>query len=474
MARFAIALDLHRSPSLQQFYTYHWSPVGNLGLDILVRILAPLIGVEPATKCVVLAIPPLTAAAFLWIAHEVHGRIPPTAYFALPFAYGQPFLYGFANFALSAALAFLAFALWLRLGRLQRLKLRAILFVPISLMVFFAHAYGWGMLGLMCTSAEVVVQHRRVGRWDRALFNAFVEVLSLAPPLLVMIAWRANASGAWAWAWFQWLAKLLWVESALRDRWQWLDFASVAIAVLVIFLGGRQWKFAPALLVPGVAFGAIFLLLPETLFQSTFADMRLVPYTFALLLLGLRVAPASARNASLVAALALAFVLMRLTANTISLSEASEDQQSKSLAIARLPVGARVATFVGIACEGRWALARNIHLGSLVAIRRHGFSNDQWLNGASGLGLKYRAAGYFAADPSQIVIPSGCNDGLHRTIDQALSGFPRSAFDYVWLIDAPAFEPKFARGLSLVWQGAGTKLYRIVQSDQIPRVQSHR
>ena len=50
--------------------------------------------------------------------------MPPTAFFALPFIYGYPFLFGFVNFALSVALAFLAFGLWLRLGRLERTTLR--------------------------------------------------------------------------------------------------------------------------------------------------------------------------------------------------------------------------------------------------------------------------------------------------------------------------------------------------------------
>src|SRR5678809_610340 len=88
-------------------------------------------------ELVVLAIPPLTAAGFMWVAREVHGRIPPTAFLALPFIYGFPFLFGFVNFALSVAFAFLAFGLWLRLGRLERTRLRSWLFVPISLVVFF-------------------------------------------------------------------------------------------------------------------------------------------------------------------------------------------------------------------------------------------------------------------------------------------------------------------------------------------------
>ena len=45
-------------------------------------------------KLIVLAIPPLTAASFLLVTREVHGRIPPTTFFALPFFYGFPFLFG--------------------------------------------------------------------------------------------------------------------------------------------------------------------------------------------------------------------------------------------------------------------------------------------------------------------------------------------------------------------------------------------
>ena len=42
----------------------------------------------------------MTVAGFLWVAREVHGRVPPTAFFALPFIYGYPFLFGFVNFTL--------------------------------------------------------------------------------------------------------------------------------------------------------------------------------------------------------------------------------------------------------------------------------------------------------------------------------------------------------------------------------------
>ncbi|HYI03891.1 MAG TPA: hypothetical protein VD858_03320, partial [Reyranella sp.] len=118
IGRYRVQLDLANSPALQQYYDYEWRLIGNLGVDLLVQLLAPLIGLEPAVKLIVLMIPPLTVAGLLWVAFEVHGRIPPTALFALPFAYNYPFLFGFVNFALAMALALIAFALWLRLGRL--------------------------------------------------------------------------------------------------------------------------------------------------------------------------------------------------------------------------------------------------------------------------------------------------------------------------------------------------------------------
>ena len=63
MGRYRVELDLGRSPWLQQYFNYHWAAIGNLGVDILVLLLGPVVGLEPAVKLIVLAIPPLTAAA---------------------------------------------------------------------------------------------------------------------------------------------------------------------------------------------------------------------------------------------------------------------------------------------------------------------------------------------------------------------------------------------------------------------------
>ena len=113
MGRYRVQLDLGNSPWLSQYYEFQWAPIGNLGVDVLVQLLGPILGLELAVKLIILAIPPMTVAGFLWVAREVHNRIPPTAIFALPLAYNHPFFFGFVNFSLSMALAFLAFGLWL-------------------------------------------------------------------------------------------------------------------------------------------------------------------------------------------------------------------------------------------------------------------------------------------------------------------------------------------------------------------------
>ena len=127
------------------------------------------------------------------------------------------------------ALAFLAFGLWLRLARHGRFRLRAILFVPISFVIFFAHAFGWGMLGLLAFSAEAVRQHDNGRGWFRAGISAALHASVMALPIVFMLPWRGESARAMTRGWFDWTLKWEWIYSALRDRWRCstCDLASV-------------------------------------------------------------------------------------------------------------------------------------------------------------------------------------------------------------------------------------------------------
>lgn len=465
MGRYRVELDLAHSPWLQRYYDYHWAAIGNLGVDLLVIPFGKLLGLEAAVKLIVIAIPPLTAAGFLWVAREVHGRIPPTAFFALPFIYGFPFLFGFVNFALSVALAFLAFGLWLRLGRLDRTVVREWLFVPISLVVFFCHTYGWGLLGLMCFSADAVRLHDRGRTWWRAGLEAALRTSVMALPILIMLIWRSETHGGQTVDWFDWKMKWRWIYSALRDRWKWFDIASLIVAALVFLyaLVSRKLTLSRNLAFSAIVLAAAFAIIPRIVFGSAYADMRLAPYVIAVGLLAIRFrGEPDRKTAHVLAVLGVLFFATRTMANTVSLGLAGADQAAKLRAIDLMPRGARVITLTGMTCTEYWPPLRNSHLGAMVIVRREGFSNDQWLlEGVNLLDLKYRAAGYFAADPSQLVRPNDCRDFLHRQINQSLAALPRNDFDYVWLVDVPPYDPALLAGMQPVWRGPGSILYRL-------------
>ena len=473
MGRYRVQLDLAHSPDLQRYYGFEWRLIGNLGVDLLVIPLSKVFGLELSVKLVVMAIPPLTVAGFLWVAREVHNRLPPTAAFALPFALGHPFLFGFANFTLSMALAFLAFGLWLRLGRLGRTRLRAILFVPISFVIFVTHTYGWGTLGLLAFSAEAVRQHDRGIGWWKAGIRAALHAAVMAGPLLVMLAWRSTVQSGATGDWFNLVAKASWIMMALRDRWQWFDFGMVVIALALIVEARRrpELTFSRNLAFSALVLLAGFLVVPRIVFASAYADMRLAPYMIACGLLAIRFRGETVmRTARVLAMLGVAFYFAKIAATTISLALATNEQRARLEALDHVPRGARLVSLVGQECDTLWSLPRNSHLPAMAIVRRHAFSNDQWaIEGTNLLSVRYRQAGRFMADPSQIVRPEGCDSSEHWLPGQALAAIPRDAFDYVWLIDMPPHDPRLLDGLTPVWRGEGSLLYavdRTVGEDQ--------
>ena len=125
-------------------------------------------------------------------------------------------------------------------------------------------------------------------------------------------------------------------------------------------------------------------------------------------------------------------------------------------------MGARVASLVGVPCVAQWELHRDTHLGGMVIARKHGFSNDQWvIQGVNLLLLKYRQAGRFSADPSQMARAPDCGMKGILSSEQAVRALPGGAFDYVWLIDLPPLDPSMTQGLQPVWRKPGSILYRL-------------
>jgi len=466
MARYRVQLEHGTYAWLRDWYDFKWQLIGNLGIDLLIEPLAPLLGLELSVRLIVLTIPPLTAVGFLWIAREVHGRIPATALFALPLAYSYPFHFGFVNFALSMALALNAFALWLRLARQGRFRLRAILFVPIGLVLWVCHTFGWGVLGVLAFSAELIREHDAKKGWVRPWFWAGIHCLPLAPPALLMLAWRSggHVTGQTG-DWFNWRAKVQWLTMVVRDRWMPFDIASVAVLFFILFKSVRDpnVQYSRNLGLSALFLLAVFIILPRIVFGSAYADMRLAPFMMGIAIIAIRPRPGvAARSMTTLAFAGLAFFLARTAGTTVSYWLYDKSYDRELAALDKLPVGARLVSFVGETCYNQWTMTRLQHLPGLAMVRRLAYTNDQWsMPGAQLLTVKYRAGRPFNHDPSQIVTTTQCPTEWWRPVSISLVRFSRAAYDYVWLISPPNYDKALEQGLIPVWRDGTSALFRI-------------
>jgi hypothetical protein len=488
LGRYRVQLAIGDNPWLNHWYDFHWSLIGNLGIDLLIMPLAPVFGLELAVKLIVIAIPVLTVTGLLWIAREVHGRIPATALFALPLAYSYPFQFGFVNFALSMALALNLFAWWLRLARQGRLTFRAIVFVPVSCALWVCHTFGWGVLGVLAFSAEMIRQHdirkdrpenhQGSRHWLESWVRAGLGCLPLALPLALMVFWRSgdHVTGRTT-DWFNWKAKIEWAIMVLRDRWMAWDLASVTVIYLILFKGMRddRIEYSRNLSLSALFLFAVYIVLPRIVFGSAYADMRLVPFVFAIALIALRPRRGlSSRQAGTVAAIGLAFFGARLGGTTASYWLYDRSYDRALAALDHLPSRARVVSFVGRHCVDDWAYTRLEHLPGILLERRLAYTNDQWsMAGAQTLTTRYFAAQGFAHDPSQVVTDKRCRGEWWRPLSMALERFPRGAFDYVWLLNPPPYDPALTRGLTPIWRDGRDVLLRVDDRTQpVPSVES--
>lgn len=477
IGRYHVQLNLAHDADLQRFYGFHWSFIGNLGVDLLVQIFGPIFGIEPAVKLIVIAIIGLTSASFMAVSREAHGRIGAAALFALPLAYGFPFQFGFINYCLSMACAFAGFALWLRLAKLQRLGLRAIIFAPGAVMLWVVHVSGWGAFGLFAFAAEVV-RHRESGRtWFETLRGAVIGCLPLAIPAVIMVVAAltggATGEGGGTGGWFQWNIKRQWFMMALSQESKAFDIFSVMLLLFIVAASAilSKIRFNKTLGLAALLLFTAYILTPLILLSSAYADMRLAPFVLAMALLAVDTRqPGNARFRTVIMAAGMIFFLVRTAATTDYYRRYDALLQSEFAAIDHMPRGARVASFITNGCNPEWALNRRTHVPSIALARRSIFTNDQFIMpGAQLIQIRYVDGFPFDRDPTQLIKPAGCIRDDLLTLPQSIAKLPRDSFDFVWLI-ARAGDPPFNfAGFDKVWQGGEhnrSALYRIKHSPE--------
>ena len=464
IGRLHVADVIATSPYLKQWFAYRWALIGNLGVDLLAIPLGHLIGLEAAVKAIMIAVAAFTAAAMLWLAHEVHGRVPPTAALALPLTLGFPFMFGFANYVLGVAIMFGGLALWVRLARQGRVRLRFLCFVPIAFLTFVAHGVAWGMLGVVAFAFEYSDLRRAGFAPGAALVRALIAVVPLAFPAVLLIGWLGEHVEGPPIQWSTLSAKYYFAMAIFRNDDELIDVTSARFlyGLIILGIGGLGLRLDKRLGAAALALFVAFLIMPGTALGSFFSDMRIMPYAVALAILALAPTEAMARWRTPIAVVAILFALGRFGVDGATLYGVDRLWTAQLAALDHVPRGSRLFVLANVPCATEWRQPRVDHLGSMAIARSDSFANGQWLMpGGRLLSITYAPARNFALDPSQEWRPSRCRQPGSYSIPQAVARLPRAAFDYVWLIDVPPAAWPRASWLQPVWRGSTGALLRI-------------
>ena len=465
IGRYRILAEAGIAP-LSQHYAVHWAAIGNLGVDLLVLALHPLLDVEPAAWLVIGLIPAMTVAAMLWAAYEAHGRLPATAGFALPLAYGLPFQLGFVNFCLAAALALAGLALWLRLARTRPVHVRLWVFVPYAGLVWLCHSFGWAMLGLFVIGAEWRLRVAAGERWPRAAVMAGLMALPMVWPVAIMIGGAGDRLTGDTGDWFLWSAKAQWAISLLRERWKFYDIVCVTVIAFLLWTAIRsaRFGFVGVLGIPALLGVAAFVLLPRLFQGGAGVDMRILPYAATLGILAIRVSPGRESLERWLALGGSAFFAMRIVTTTVAFVLYSQGQTIALRAIEAIPRGSAVLVLVNEPSLKSWFNPRLSHVAGIAIARRRVFTNEQWaLPGQQLIRPLHPGAVSFDSDPSQIVRPPGSPAGSEDQsvdFDKAIGTFDRCTFQRVWTIGFPAGRAR-AADLTPIWSDGHSAVYAV-------------
>ena len=457
MARYAVETASPESPLLSRYYGFKWALMGNLGVDLLIIPMSKIFGLELGVKLIVMSVPPLTLLGFLLIAREVHGRLPATAALVAPFAFSWPFQWGFINYVFAMALTLNAFALWLWMARTGRLRLRAILFVPIGAIIWLAHGFAWGVLGLLAFAAEIIRVRDEGKSVLQSLWWGSLHCLPLAPPLLLMVAWRSGAVTGATTDWFNWVAKYVYLVSSLRNHWMALDMYNVAtLLVLIAFaMIGIGFRMRRMLGVAMIVLAIAYILMPRIVIGSAYADMRLAPYLIAIGVIAVVPRYTDRRALAATALIGVALFGYRLYLSTVRFDAFATRYEQQLKALDHVKQGSRIFVLIDLPCLSRWEAPRLEHLGAIAVIRKEAFVNGLWtMPGAQLLSIRYEPAKGYAEDPTQVMRPRWCRGKTTRSIESSIALFPHSAFDYLWLINTEAEHwPKDDPSLKQIWNG---------------------
>ena len=433
LARYRVMLEGSTDPALARWYQFHWQLGGNLGVDLLMRLLGPVLGLEPAARLIGAAIPVLTGLGLITVERTLRGRVGLGAVLAMATVWSPAMAMGFANFCLSLALALFAFAGWIKL---EGQRWRAAVFLPAACAVWLCHMAGWGVLVVLVGGYELS---------RKGLPRGALACWPLALPAVPMLV--AGGSGGVFYGGGLIGYKLgIWIK-ALRVHDAGLDMLLPLALVFAVLLVERAGRLDRRLSWGALGLVLASVLLPRHLSGGDFADYRLT--AAALMVLALAIDWPAPRAIMLAAAIP---TLARVIPITLAWHGQAQQLDTMLSVLDQLPQGARVAGAVD-APEAPWALNPFEHVPCYATVRRGALVNSHFVGNSFNL-MELRGAPAGFADPSQrIILPPGTRPDLAQFA-------PARDADYLWYI-GDAEPQRLPAGARLVARVRGSMLLKL-------------
>ncbi len=276
LARMYVLLTHTTHPAIAAMYDVHWRLIPNIGMDLVVPLLARVMPLELAGRLYAAAALLLPVLGTVLLHRAAFGGRSLWPLVVGSVAYHGIFLAGFLNYLVGAGLALIGAALWLRLrAPLPRIGV-AVLLSPV---IFVCHLFAWAFYALLIGSIELAACR---GRPPRAIFArlAGAALPFLAPAACVLADAAAtpaprNAFGSTFVHMIWW--KIVGVLSPTAGYVNLLDTAALALllALMLLPLLRRRLDVAWSLVPACAALAIAFVVLPFHSHNTGFVDTRM-------------------------------------------------------------------------------------------------------------------------------------------------------------------------------------------------------
>ncbi len=260
-----------------EYYRVDWHPISALGIDLIMPGLVDLFGLAWTAKIFVLSLMAMTASGTIALNRLLFSGQGAWPFVSFLFLYNGILIWGFVGYLLGIGLCLWTLTLWFATPRWP-VALRIVLFSLIGCLLLLAHLYSFCLYGLCVACAELRahwLERRDFKPWaNRQLWIAAAQFV--LPVFLFLVL--SPTSGTFAQIGvFSLTRKLHGLASVVQSYNFWVDLTLSLLLCLAMAaaVARRVVVIAPALTWAVAALCLAFVVMPDVIFHSGFANFRL-------------------------------------------------------------------------------------------------------------------------------------------------------------------------------------------------------